>query len=374
MNNINPLLSIVNEENLNIQIGDLNSFLDNEPQIHFNQDIASEVYMVLKDISSNNFLDEVENIEIYLFNCINSYYHIIDMHNEFDDTKFDNKAKIKQYLEPIIKQIYEDMLSSFLLIVNKFKGNDKYADTLGSLKNSLNKEFIKLFINIDIDFRNALSHGNTRIFEDRIEYIFSKGKLDKKKEFSDSKTFRELINLKNNLLDDCSGVFLALLIFLNKINFFKIFIEDKKSSNNIIFELLKLHFKSLNINIEKFEIYTKNNNLGNNVFEIFVNFSNVNDEEDIEQKSLQIIEIIYKYQKGYDKYLLQYKHNYSVGGTFIFDKNCNLETNLSIPEIQKTTKASKIYKFNHFLNIENDNYKLKEFEDKSQKYKFLTAK
>lgn len=241
-------------------------------------------------------------------------------------------------------------------------------------KNLKKNHFDALFINIDIDFRNAINHGNTKIYEDRIEYIFSKGKFKNKKDFSGTKTFRELVNLKNNLLDDCSGVFLALVIYLNKIDFFDTMIHNKELSNNVIFELLKLYFKSLDINIEKFEIYKKDNELGNNVFEVFLNFSNLNDEKEIHQQSAKIIDIVYKYQKGYDKYILQYKHNYSAGGTYIFDKNCNLEINLPIPKIQETTKASKIYKFNHFLNIDNDNYKLKEFEDKSQEYKFIVAK
>jgi len=372
MKNINKLLFIVNEKDLNIQIGDLNNFLNNEPQFHFNQIITKEVYLVLKDISSDDFFNEFKNIEVYLFNCINSYYQVIDMYKEFNDTKFENKAKISQYLKPLIVQMYEDIISNFLLVINQFKGTDNYAVTLGTLKNSTKNNFDTLFNNIDIDFRNAINHGNTKIFEDRIEYIFSQGK--NKKEFQGKKTFRELINLKNNLLDDCSGVFLALLIYLNKIDFFNSVIYNKELSNNIIFELLKLHFKSLNINIEKFEIYTKEDELGNNIFEVFVNFSTLNDEKEIKEQALKIIEIIYKYQKGYDKYLLQYKHDYSVGSSFIFDKNGTLEINLAIPEIQETTKSSKIYKFNHFLNIENDNYKLQEFEDKSQEYKFLTAK
>ena len=56
-----------------------------------------------------------------------------------------------------------------LYIINDFETKDYTNQTkLGQLKDNLNKFDYKYLIDINIDFRNAISHGNIELYTDKI--------------------------------------------------------------------------------------------------------------------------------------------------------------------------------------------------------------
>ena len=113
-----------------------------------------------------------------LFNAINLYHHILETYNELDDVAFDTSTKIKIYYLPIITQLMEFCLNHLyrfvLYIEDDFVVGKNYKEQnkLGSLKSSLNKFNYKFLTDIDIDFKNAISHGQVELNGDEVIYSY----------------------------------------------------------------------------------------------------------------------------------------------------------------------------------------------------------
>lgn len=360
MNSLDEILSVLNGKEINYKIGDLKSFLENEPQKYFNHDVTIETYQSLNIIDKDDFINGFAEIKDYFFSFINSYYHVVDIYNELDNISFDSEVKIKIYYLPIITQIIENVFSNFYRVATYFIGTNKKATMLNHFKESLKGKLDSSLDEIDINFRNAISHGKVSINGNIMFYTYTDKSVKPYIDKTEQININQIENLKNKLLDTSSGVFLAFMLYLNKIDLFDNIIFKNKDDSYTNNELLKLYLKS-----EKVEI--KNINTISNekkVFEIFVYFKNIQTIDEIIDISNQIIKILSQYFISHDYYLVHYSNEHSIGGTLIFNDILKLDCNNSlINDIEKIKLSSKSYKYHNFKEIKNDDWEVKNIAD-----------
>lgn len=355
MNNLNEILSVINEKEIDFKIGDLKNFLENEPQKYFNHDITIETYKALNTIDKDTFIDNFEDIKDFFFSFINSYYHAVDIYNELDDISFESEIKIKIYYLPIITQIIENVFSNFYRVVNYHLGTDKTAMMLSPLKNSLKDKFDSSFNEIDINFRNAISHGKVSINGNIMFYTYTDKSVKPWQDRTEQIGINQIENLTNKLIDTSSAVFLAFMLYLNKINLFDNLIFKNKDDNYTNNELLKLYLKS-----EKIEL--KNIVILDSTFEVYIHFKNIDNEFEIYTLSIEIMKYLYNYYKSYSLYTIDYSYDYSIDGKIIFDENLEVIVQ-RIHEIEKIKLSPKSYKYHNFKEIKNDDWEIKNIAD-----------
>jgi len=355
MNSLNEILSVINEKEIDFKIGDLKNFLENEPQKYFNHDIAIETYKALNTIDKDTFIDNFEKIKDYFFSFINSYYHVVDIYNELDDISFDSEIKIKIYYLPLITQILENVFSNFYRVVNYHLGTDKTAMMLSPLQKSLKDKFDSSFNEIDINFRNAISHGKVSINGNIMFYSYTDKSLKPWQDRTEQIGINQIENLKNKLVDTSSSVFLAFMLYLNKIDLFDSLIFKNKDDSYANNELLKLYLKS-----EKVEL--KNIVILDSIFEVYVHFKNIETKDDIQQLATNTILFLNKYYKNYDRYIVNYSYDYSPNGTIVYDEVLDNIFPM-IHEIEKIKLSPKSYKYHNFKEIKNDDWEVKNIAD-----------
>jgi hypothetical protein len=373
MNNLNKILLEIDEKEFDFKIGDLKSFLDNEPQKYFNHDVVIETYQSLNIICENDFINNFEEIKSYFFSFIYSYYHIVDIYNELDDISFDSEIKIKIYYLPIITQIIENVFSNFYRVVNYHLGTDKTAMMLNPLKKSLNNIFDSSFNEIDIDFRNAISHGKVSINGNIMFYTYSDKSVKPWRDKTEQINLNQIENLTNKLIDTSSAVFLAFMFYLNKIELFDKLIMKNKDDSYTNNELLKLYLKSEKAEIKYINTIEKplNNQLlleknilnhYDSIFEVFIHFKNIQTKDDIQQVATNTILFLNKYYENYDKYIVNYSYDYSPNGIIVYDEVLDNIFPM-IWDIERLKISPKSYKYHNFKEIKNEDWEVKNIAD-----------
>jgi hypothetical protein len=358
MNILNEILSVLNEKEIDFKFGDLENFLDNEPQKYFDHNITIETYQTLNTIDENAFINNFEDIKNYFFSFINSYYHVVDIYNELDDISFDSEIKIKIYYLPLITQIIENVFSNFYRVVNCHLGTDKPAMMLDPLKKSLKNKFGSSFNVIDINLRNAISHGKVSINGNIMFYTYSDKSVKPWQDKIEKMDINQIDNLKNKLIDASSAVFFAFMLYLNKIDLFDNLIFKNKDDNYTNNELLKLYLKS-----SKFEV----KNIGTicnekKVFEVFIHLKDIENKNEIQLLSDDTIKFLNKYYKNYDEYIVNYSYDHSLNGTIIYDEVLDNIFPM-IWDIEKIKISPKSYKYHNFKEIKNDDWEIKNIAD-----------
>jgi len=354
-------------------VGVLNDFLVNEPQYYYNRDVEKEVFENLNILfakDNDKFRDSFYNYQDKFFHAINSYYHILNLYNEFDDVDFDNETKVKIYYIPIITQLMEFCLSHIykliLYIINDFETKNYKAQTkLGQLKTSLNKFNYKYLIDINIDFRNAISHGNIEYFTDKIMLTEKSIELE----------YYKINEMKNKLLDIASGAILGLLRFIIEQNIFDNHYLEKQDEK-INFELLKFFLHNENIKVKSFS----KGKIGSSQLNIHLDIKNIDDTNQIIYLLVLVGKIMYATFNNYDRYFINYTHPFSISGFLTLEnsklKNILYEDNISnidhiispdlgimIPDIQKDNLDNRSYKFHTFPKISGKNWKVSFIKD-----------
>lgn len=358
------------ENNLQLSfIGILNSFRDEEPLCYYNKNVYNEVYTILTNLyndDSEKFYESFYKYQSNFFNAINSYNKIIDLYHEFDDIDFESDIKNTIYTFPIITQILEFCLNHYYRgiasILGDFKDKDNTQQkTLQQLKTALSKDFHHL-INIDIDFRNAISHGTIQEIQDgfKIKFIYQYvARFDKnKKKILDYKTISldNLTALKYQYLDISSGAIVGLVKFLNNNNI----LRDKylvSLPENEIFQFIKMLLHSENIKVKTFSKDKTNISELN----IHITVKDINDTMTIYFIMTLISKILYIHFPSYDRYFIYYTHPYSIAGMVSYSREqiTSLITNpdmpvndvfLMLPEIQEQNIDYRAYRFHAFLN------------------------
>jgi len=349
----------MSEENIQLFfIGILYDFIKTQPQYYFDRDVENEVFenfdnLFLQDSEkfSTAFFQQQNN----LFSAINLYHHILETYNELDDVAFDESTKIKIYYLPIITQLMEFCLNHLyrfvLYIEDDFVTGKNYKEQnkLGSLKSSLNKLNYKFLTKIDIDFRNAISHGQVELNEEEIIYSF-KDYGTREEVFKTIKSY-ELEEIKNNLLDLASGCIMGIIKVLMKNNIINaVYLSsiDEKMTQ----EYVKLFLHNENVRVKTFSKGV----IGSTQLNIHIDIKNINDKNKIIQLLVLIGKILYIVFPEYERYFINYRHPYSIGGMVSFEnsqlyKMSKEESVILIPDIQDTNVDNRSYKFQIFPKV-----------------------
>lgn len=361
----------LNEENIQLFfIGILYDFIKTQPQYFFNRDVENEVWHRLDDLFSQDnekfskaFFEQQNN----LFNALNLYHHILETYNELDDVAFDTSTKIKIYYLPIITQLMEFCLNHlyrFILYVEDdfvVGKNYKEQNKLGSLKSSLNKLNYKFLTDIDIDFRNAISHGQVELNGDEVIYSY-KEHGTREEVFKTIKSY-ELEEIKNNLFDIASGCIVGIIKVLmknNVINEIYLSTIDQKITQ----EYVKLFLHNENVRVKTFSKGV----VGATQLNIHIAIKNIDDKNQIIHLLVLIGKILYIVFPEYERYFINYTHPYSIGGMISFENSqlhkmhkeesvtrlddyLSKESTILIPDIQNTNVDNRSYKFQVFPKI-----------------------
>lgn len=376
----------IDEDNLMLlYIGMFNSFLNNEPMRYYNKNVSKEVYdnlSKLYDSDSDKFLESFNKHSFSFFYSINSYSKILELFNEFDDIDFESNIKIKAYYIPIITQILEFCLNHFYRatarIVGDFKNKDYIPQkTLDKLKSVLDKDYPNL-INIDVDLRNAISHGT---FEEvhtngKVEFVYEKKVLERnQKVIIEFKTIslEDLKSIKNDYIDICSGAILGFLLFMNNKKIFTIELFESLDEKEK-YEYIKLLLYSDKIEIKSFSSGT----IGSNQLNINIAIKNIEDTNQIFFLSTIIIKIVCSMIPEYERYLINYTHPYSIGGMLSLSKEQIIsfignpddfsiftDTLQLFPDIQPKDIDYRAYSFHTFPKIKTENWEIRDIQDNS---------
>lgn len=365
-------------------IGLITDLLINEPECYFNKDVKEEIYINLISLynqDKDKFIESFYKNQNRFFHSINSYYQILSIYSELDDVDFDNETKTKVYYLPIITQLMEFCLSHIykliLYIINDFETKDYTKQTkLGQLKDNLNKFGYKYLIDINIDFRNAISHGNIELYTDKI--VLTEKGIELK--------YYELNEMKNKLLDISSGAILGIIKFIcdnNIINPSYLSKIDEK----VQYEYLRLFLQNENIKVKSFS----KGIIGTTQFNIHLTINNINDTNSIIHLLVLVGKIIYISFNNYERYFISYSHPHSINGMISFekkqlekmllsddivelDKLLSKDSLILIPPIQNINIDSRSYKFQIFSKIIGQNWKVKSLRDISiENYKRFEA-
>ena len=373
----------LNEENIQLFfIGILYDFIKTQPQYFFNRDVENEVRHRLDDLFSQDnekfskaFFEQQNN----LFNALNLYHHILETYNELDDVAFDTSTKIKIYYLPIITQLMEFCLNHLyrfvLYIEDDFVVGKNYKEQnkLGSLKSSLNKFAYKFLTDIDIDFRNAISHGQVELNGDEVIYSF-KEHGTREEVFKTIKSY-ELEEIKNNLFDIASGCILGIIKILMKNNV----INEMYLSNidqKITQEYVKLFLHNENVRVKTFS----KGIIGTTQLNIHISIKNIDDKNQIIHLLVLIGKMLYIVFPEYERYFINYTHPYSIGGMISFENSqlhkmhkeewvtklddyLSKESSILIPDIQNTNVDNRSYKFQVFPKIYGSGWEAIQIKD-----------
>ena len=396
LDKINSISSkfLINKDKLPLYyIGVLFDFIEKEPQYYYNEKVANEIienlnllYNKDKEIFVTTFFQTIDNF----FNSLNSYNSILDLHEEFDNIGLENITKTKIYYIPLITNIMEFCLNHFYKGIANLEGAIKGKDytkqnTLGKLKNILVKNYPNL-LNIDIDFRDALSHGMIDVKKDKIEYSYiEKGTREIR---FNKLSYYELENKKNELLDIASGAILGFFLFTSQkeiiTNEYLGSIDEKNT-----FEFFKLFLHTENIRVKS---YSKGI-IGSSQLNIHIDIKNINDKNQLIHLLVLVSKTMYIFFPVYEKYFVEYTHPYSISGMIMLERK-QLEkmilsddiseidriigsgdSLLPIPDIQDISQDNRSYKFHTFPKIAGHYWQVKDLKDIStEKIKRFIAK
>lgn len=368
-------------------LGLLSNFINNEPQYYFNKDVTHEIV-----INCTYFYNQDPELFIETFilnqdgflNSINSYFHVLDLYKELDSVAFENKMKIRLYYLPIIQQLMEYCLNSFYSslnkIINEFVDSDySKANTLGAYKNNLmskklcNYTFDKL-TDININLRNAISHGKVDFSEESITYNYTE--IGTRKNLYSELKIYELDNLKNDLIDTVGGAIVGWIEFIVNNQLSEAIFQDT-FPEEVKFEFFKLFFQNDNIRISSFSkgiVYPRNLN-------IQIHIKEVSDNASIIHLCILLLKAMYQSFPEYDLYFIKYKHPFSISGMIHLSKDtldkisnisdiktidqliCDEAKSWLLPEIQNYDPNIKAYKFQAFPKLQSSEWEVLEIND-----------
>lgn len=380
-------LTGVDKEISLVFFGLLSHFVNNQPQYYFNRDVSEEVCINLTYFYNTNqalFLQALILNQERFFDSINSFFHVVELFKELDNVAFENELKIKLYYLPIIQQLMEYCLNSFYaginLIINEFVDGDfSNANKLGSYKDNLtssklgDNKFNRL-TTINIDFRNAISHGQVDFSDGKVTYAY-KEKGTRQTTYGEFKSY-ELDRLKDDLFDIASGAIIGWIRFLIN-NHLVESIWTHTLPEETKFEYFKFFFQNDNIRISSFS----KGIIGTPQLNIQMKIENINDSNSIIHLSILLLKAMYQFFPEYDRYFINYKHPFSITGMIGLNKDViesimhiedittidklivQEESIFLIPEIQESDSNYKAYKFQVFPKLQGKDWEISEISD-----------
>jgi len=360
----------------------------NSPQYHWNRDVMFEVYKELTEFyksNSDKTIDAFNNSQEHFFSAINSYFNIIKIYNELFDVAYEDELKTRIYRNPIYTQICEDCLMNFYRCIRNIidiHSSENYSpqNTLGKIVPVLTKNNFPISSNININIRNAISHGNTIIISNEILFKYS----EKENYITTSLKNWEYDKIINSHIDIAGGIL---------VGFIKFIIENELLnsllSSDLIedyhFEWIKLFYRTQNTRI----LFINKATISPHQLNVAMQTS-IDDKNVLIVTLIEIIKGINMIFPDYERYFISYNHNRSPRGFIRLNKNelsgeNNIGTadllkkviennDLMIWDIQNYEVDEIAYKFNVFTNIKRDEWELNEIRDCSiQNHKRIKA-
>lgn len=364
-------------------LGIVNDLLISKPQKYYNKEVEHEVFNNLNILYNKDKEQFIKSFYLYqnrFFHSINSYYNILEQYKEFDNVNFDLETKTKIYTLPIITQLMEFCLSHFYRgiasVIGDIKGKNYVAqDTLRNLKDLLLKNYPNL-LDIDIEFRNAISHGGVQVYPDKLIYFYNN---KERESIQKELRFSQLEEMKNKLIDISSGAFIGYFKFIIEKNIIDSIFMSENKDKNTFFEFVKLFLRNENITVNS--LYDEDNQV-----KLYLSISNMDDVNKIKYLIVligKILFICFNRDYGYKNYLIYYTHPCSINGMMTF-KDLQLEKILSendvskwnaildkdsimtLPEIGNFSLDYRSYKFHAFPSINGKNWYVENLTDISE--------
>ena len=297
----------------------MNEIQRNYPQCYWNRDVSEEVCKninVYFNRDKTKFVKAFINSTDHFFAGFNSYWNIINIYNELSDVSYDEELKTRIYRNPVYSQLCEDCLMNlyrFLRdIVNEFSPKDySNQNTLGEVVPALQKNGFSISVQVDIDMRNAINHGNVFQNDSKIIFRYRKGTSYESKEIS----VWEYDDIVTQILDLCSGVVVGVLRFLCDNSFI---INEILNSNDqeIKFDIFSLIFRSQSFHVKQIS----EGLLGSSQLTVMIE-TVILDKTAHLMTLIKILKGSYLMFKHYDRYAVSSKYSRSIGGWIRVNKS-----------------------------------------------------
>lgn len=359
----------------------------NKPEYYWKRDIALEIENHLETYAKNDILKfnkSIINSSNEFFESIRAFEDITNVITELRDVAFEEGYKTKLLRNPLLSQIYEDLLMNLYrlikIIIDEFSEKDySNLDTLGAIVPCLKKHGFEKSTEINIDLRNAINHGNLFVKGNKVEYRY--GRNPQSYSYN-TITIWEYDNLIDEAYDIGSGILFGILKVLSKHP--ETIESNYNASEKNAREWYRLTYKNSKIRI----LYLNSVVSGN------INQLNIHIQTNLKNYTGLVFALI-ELARGaffrfpqYDSYFVGYEHSRSSSGFIRLTKEQLLSTDdigelykmiidckgiLMMPILSKEININA-YKFHVFPKIESEYFEIQDIKDCSiQDFKRIKA-
>lgn len=359
-----------------------------KPQYYWKRDVALEIETVLDTFVKQDierFNSAIIKSSKEFFESIRAYENISTMIIELRDVAFEEGYKTKLIRNPLFSQIYEDFLMNLYRvirsIINEFSEKDySNLNTIGAILPCLKKHGFNKSININVDLRNAVNHGNLFVQGNEIQYRYGHSPLDYKYEKISIWDYDTFID---EGYDIGCGIIVGLLKIISK--YPEIIQNNDAISEENAREWFRLTFKNSKLSILYLDSVSSG---GIHQLNVFVN-TTIEDYNSLVFTLILLARGAFFRFPQYDSYFVGYEHNRSTSGFLrltreqllssddigvLFKLVLESETILMLPILDGTINENA-FKFHVFPKIKSDNFEVQDIRDCSiTEYKRIKAK
>ncbi|MCB9150177.1 MAG: hypothetical protein H6641_15580 [Caldilineaceae bacterium] len=294
-------------------VGQLYPLIVNSPQAYWNRQVATETFSGLSDLykqDSDKFITALMASFYEFFAAINAYQSIIDTYLELKEVAFEESLKTRLFRNSIYTRICEDCLMNFYRcirnIFNEYSVKEYSSqNTLGAIIPALEKNGFSALVDIDVDVRNAINHGNVAATDKEIRFRYRSGSSYQSK----SLQIWEYDNLIDTTLDIATGIWVGVLRFFCNCPNATQGILSQNVSKEVIFEWFRLFYKTEETQIQLIDEAI----LGDSQLNLRIQTS-IADKNLLMLALTEIAKGVYAIFPEYQRYLIGYQHSRSIGG------------------------------------------------------------
>lgn len=284
----------------------IHQILHNEPCSYWSEDIHKATFDFLQKcyaIAPNKIVFDYDILEHFLIGY-NTYRQATSIINDLSGLNDNAEIKNRMYRIPTYISIIEGCLTNFFRFIclvldcvsDKDFSSQKKLKPICDVLNANGLDILTQYINVNI--RNAVSHGGVVMLEDGKEILFNFS-LNRKASTSTLQTY-ELDALIDNAYDTASGVLLAICQFLNEHH--ECMRIDEHSDSFVARGLKSLELSVPGIFCSGFVDVAENKQLS-----VIVNFTE-HDRDYIIRACYEIIIQLYAAYPQYEKYMVSVQH------------------------------------------------------------------
>ena len=312
------LIKIKNISNINVDIpiaifGIMSDLCLSKPEYYWKRDVALEIENGLETYAKKDILkfnESLINSSTEFFESIRAFEDITNVITELRDVAFEEGYKTKLLRNPLLSQIYEDLLMNLYRLIKNiidiFSEKDySNLNTLGSIIPCLKKHGFEKSTEINIDLRNAVNHGNLFVKGNEVEYRFGKTPLSYNYE---TINIWEYDNIINEAYDIGSGILFGILKVLSK------YPETIGSLYNFSEENAREWYR-LTYKNSKIRVLYLNSVVSSNIHQLNVHIqTNLGDYNNLVFALIELARGAFFRFPQYDSYFVGFEHNRSSSG------------------------------------------------------------